>query len=254
MKTKIILFIFSVLVLISCEPQKNSNFENPQQESFDNFLKAKKELEYAQSNEIQKMEFNKKFESELAQYLDSVKIFVNWKGQIKDIKTNEIGQSTQITFEIQYIPEKYREVSFFCSHIVKTENLYSDYVFNRVKSISDYSTVYFDGSIRKNFEGNAVYEYGDMKISYPNYQFILLDISTTKRNDSLSITLKKAIDTDFKVFDLLKLKVLKKISENEWEEKMKDLKLEFIQSTLSETDLQYSKRLRQHLASDFVNE
>lgn len=254
MKTKIILLLFSVLIIVSCEPQRKRSFANQQQESFDNFLKSKKELEYSQSNEIQKKEFNKKFEIELANYLDSIGIFVNWKGQIKDIKTREYGQSTQIEFEILYKPEEYREVSFHCSHIVKTENLTTDFIYNKVKEISDYSTVYFDGFIKKDIEGKVVYDYGDMNISYPNYKFNIIDINVMPKSDTLSVSLKNAIVVDFQVIDLLNQKFQKSISEKEWERKTKDLNFDFVQSKLSNDEKQYSQRIRQCLVNDFMYE
>lgn len=254
MKTKIILLILSVLFFVSCEPQRKNNFENQQQESFDNFLKSKKELEYSQSNDIQKKEFNNNFEIELANYLDSIGIFVNWKGQIKDIKTSEYGQSTRIEFEILYKPEEYREVSFNCSQIVKTEDLATDFFYNKVKEISDYSTVYFDGFIKKDIEGKVVYDYGDMHISYPNYEFNIIDISTKPKSDTLSVSLKNAIVVDFQVIDLLKQKFQKRISEKEWERKTNDLNFDFVQSKLTNGEKQYSRSIRQCLVNDFMYE
>ena len=105
MKGKIYLLTVLLLFLLSCNTQQNRVSEKTQQQEFNDFLNSKKEMEYRQGNDIQEKEFKKQFEKDLSTYLDSVKLFVNWKGQIKDIKTTEYGQSTLLEFEILYNPE-----------------------------------------------------------------------------------------------------------------------------------------------------
>ncbi|GAT62509.1 hypothetical protein [Paludibacter jiangxiensis] len=254
MKTKIILLFFWVLLSNSCNIQTKKNFENLQQDIFDKFLSAQNNLESLQTNDIQRKEFNEKFETQLAHLIDSIGIFVNWKGEIKDIKTNEVGDFTQITFSINYKPEQYREVSFFCTYNIKTEKKDSDSLYNKLKGISDYSTVYFDGFIKRKNDDKISYDYGEMHTTYPNYQFNILDIGLTSRKDNLSTPLKNAITIDFKIINLMKQNYLKKISDREYKENTKMLNFDQAQAKLTAAEKVYSQRIRQYLVDDFMNE
>jgi hypothetical protein len=256
MKEKISIIILGILLfLYGCDGLNKNKpiFENKQQEDFSSFLKTNEEQNYY-SNDIQKKEFYNKFDKELSSYLDSIKIFTNWKANIKDIKTREIRGYTEISFELYYKPGEYQEISFFCSYLVKSDSLKNDYLYNAVRNISDYSTVYFDGFIKKDKNNNVIYDYGseDIKIAYPNYKFNVVEISNTKNIDSLSQPLKKAIDIDFKVFDLLKQKANKKISSGEWDRRMKSLPINKIESELNPAEKKYILRLRQYLYDDFM--
>lgn len=247
-------------ILIGVFSCKNSlerpKFENPTQVKFDNFLKQKESAQYDASNDIQKNEFLEKYDAELSALTDSIKIFVNWQGQIEDIKTNEYGKSTEVSCKIKYKPEEYREITFYCSYVLETSNLKTDSLFNRLKRIGDFSNVYFDGFIVKNIGNKLVYEGYDitLKLTYPNFKFNLLNVSEKKRENNLSKSLTNAVNTNFKVFELLKQKVNKTITEKEWKTKTKDLELEKIESALKPEEKEYSKLIKKYLASDFLNQ
>jgi hypothetical protein len=252
MKKKIIFLLFSVVIIFGCTPQRKSYFENFQQESFDIFLKSYKEMSHHKLNEIQKNELNKYFELELANYLDSIGIFVNWKGVIKNIKAREYDQATKIEFEIYYKPEEYRDVSFYCSHIVETQNLDSDYIYNKVKEIPEYSIVYFDGFIERDMDGKVVYEYGDLNMSYPNYKFKAIDLNLIPKIDTLPTNLKKAIDANFYFFKLLKQQYKKNITIEDFDKKAKEMNNNSIQSLLTDEEKQYFQRVVQSLLWDIM--
>jgi len=230
----------------------NSKFNNPQQKIFDDFLRQKKDFSSC-SNDIQKKEYIKKIEADLSNFLDTVKVFVNWKGKINNIEASEffglikIAGWTNITFEISYEPEEYRKVCFKCSHIVETDKLNEDYIYNQVKNISNSSTVYFDGFINRDFDGKVVY-YGyksdDLQISYPEYKFNILKINT-KPVDTLSTELKNMIDANFKIMDLAKQKHQKEITEKEFKARLKELKT--LQPELSEKEKEYGHQMLQYL-------
>jgi len=257
MKGKIYLLTVLLLFLLSCNTQQNRVSEKTQQQEFNDFLNSKKEMEYRQGNDIQEKEFKKQFEKDLSTYLDSVKLFVNWKGQIKDIKTTEYGQSTLLEFEILYNPEKYREITFECSHIIKTVELDSDYLYNKVKNLSNYSTIYVDGFIKRKMDNSVSYYMEglfDQHISYPHYKFNVVKINEDLKADTLSDNLQRAISIDFEIMDLFKQEFQKKINQKERDEKAKSLQFDSIQSVLTEDEKQYSQRIRQYLLNDFMNE
>lgn len=257
MKNKMYLFAVSMLFLVSCDIQTGKINEKTQQQKFNEFLNSKKEMEYRQGNDIQKKEFKKQFEKDLVTYLDSVKMFLNWKGKIKDIKTKEYGNSTLLEFEIYYEPQEYREITFECSHIIKTADLDSDYLYNEVKSLSNYSTIYVDGFIKRKMDNSVSYymeSLFDQHISYPHYKFNVVKINKELKTDTLSNNLQRAISIDFEVMDLFKQEFQKKINKKERDEKVKSLQFDSIQSTLTENEKQYSQRIRQYLLNDFMNE
>jgi len=245
------------LFFTSCNTQTDRGPAKTQQEDFGTFLKSKGVMERSQGNDIQKKEFSKQFEADLAGYLDSVKLFVNWKGQIKDIKTSEYGNSTLLEFEIVYSPEKYIKITFECSHLVKTVDLESDYLFNEVKNMSNFSYVFVDGYIKRKAD-NSVYYYLESlfsnKISYPHYRFNVVKISKMLSVDTLSNNLQKAIVVDFEMIDLFRKEFKKEITKKEREDMARSLQFDSIQSMLLDEEKLYSQRFRQSLLNDFVSE
>lgn len=258
----LIKFIFVLLVVVAtiftgCEPSA-VKFENQQQQNFDDFLAKKREMSHRQANDIQKKEFYNEFEKELFNYIDSVKLFVNWRGTIKDIKTKESGKSTAIEFEINYKPEEYREVTFKCTHLVETANLDNDYIYNQVKNMRNYSTVYFDGLIRTKNQNQVYYNMRsvgeDLNIPYPKYQFWIVDIGTVKRNDNLSNNLQDAVDFCYKMIEPLKLQFINKISKSESDNIFNSLSPEFenLKSQLTEEEKSYIDRINTCLVYNFM--
>lgn len=207
-------------VLTSCNlSSNNQKFENKSQAKFDDFLNTNRQKELSMGNEIQTKEFLKKFDISIVEYLDSNKLFVGWKGTIDKIEISEDDGLTKISCEIKYKPEEYREITFKCFHKIKASELDSDMLYNKIKNISNYSTVYFDGYIPISNKKVIYYTSSDdtnLRVAYPDYLFHLLNISEQKRPDTISNNLKKNIDL---VMDLtrtgLKLKD-KSISKKEW--------------------------------------
>lgn len=245
------------MIAFSCKnpSTEENNYENQVQGEFDAFLKLKVSNEYVAINDIQKKEFFEKYDNELTSFIDTNKVFVNWKAQIEDIKTNDYGNSTEVSCKLSYKPEEYREVSFYCSYVVENSKLKTDSLYNKIKKIRDFSTVYFDGFIVKNLNNKVVYVNDDdesLKLSYPNFKFNLLNISEKKRKNALSKNLNNAVNINFKVFELLKQKVNKTITEKEWKRKTEDLGLEKMEKSLNPEEKQYSNLIKQYLVSNFM--
>ncbi|KAB1158135.1 hypothetical protein [Flavobacterium luteum] len=253
-KTLIILTL--AIIAISCKNPSitENNYENQVQGKFDAFLKLKVSKEYDAINDIQKKEFFEKYDNELSSLIDTNKVFVNWQAQIEDIKTNDYGKSTEVSCKLSYKPEEYREVSFYCSYVVENSKLKTDSLYNKIKKIGDFSTVYFDGFIVKNLDNKVVYVNDDesLKLSYPNFKFNLLNITEKKRENTLSKNLNNAVNINFKVFELLKQKVNKTITEKEWKRKTEDLGLEKMEKSLNPEEKKYSNLIKQYLVSDFM--
>lgn len=137
-----------IIALLSCtnpSSVKSSPYNN-QQTAFDRFLSDRNSHKYDIGNDIQEAEFMKQFEQDLFNYVDSVKLFVNWTGTIDNISTIETDNNiTRVKFTIYYEREQFRKVKFNCLYFVDNDSLETDHIYNTVKNISNYSTVYFDG-------------------------------------------------------------------------------------------------------------
>nr|WP_288837041.1 hypothetical protein [uncultured Flavobacterium sp.] len=254
MTARFLTVLFFAIVSSCRNFQIENSFQNKTQERFDNFLKGMKEKEYSASNDIQKMEYFRNFDTSLSRFLDSNKVFVNWNGTISNIKTREVDTVTIISCDISYNPEEYREVSFHCDHAVATSKVNYDTLYQKLKNISNFSTVFFDGYIIRDIDDKVLYDYGsdDLKVAYPNYKFNLLNITKESHCDTLSANLQQVINLNFQVVDLLKQKVKKVITDKEWEKQTKALNLDDLEDKLTPPEKAYSTRLKQYLFSDFL--
>ncbi len=259
---KIILLIMATILpilFIGCEQITGAKIENKQQQYFNDFLTKKALSYYNQGNDIQKKDFYNKFEIELFNFIDSVRLFINWKGEINDIKTEESGESTILSFKISSQPEKYIKATLYSTHLVNTDSLKQDYIYNKVKNIPNSSTVYFDGFIRTNNKDEIDYYMDwenniDLIIAYPNYRFWITDIGTTNRNDSLSVGLQAANDFNYKMIEPLKSAYMNKISKAESEKRFNELLPEFkmLKSKLTDEEKLYNERLNTCLVYNFL--
>lgn len=188
-----ILTVFLSIVFESCVESSKEKLENQQQQSFAEFLAKYDKLSYDQVNDIQKEEFEKEFEKQLEYYLDTTKIFMNWKGQIDNIKVNEYENSKEIAFDIKYVPEQNHEITFEISYIVNNDSLSTDYIYNKIKTIANTNTVYFDGFISRQIDNSINYHMPslfDQHIDYPHYNFNVLDINIQPKEKLSPILVK----------------------------------------------------------------
>ncbi|MDD3019477.1 MAG: hypothetical protein PHX61_00690 [Alphaproteobacteria bacterium] len=252
------LMCICIFAFYSCAQTHYFKPDNKQQEDFDNFLKKKCEASYSQNNDIQEKEYINLFEKELFNYIDSIGLFVNWEGVISDIKTQEIGNTTELSFVIGYQPEQYRKIEFHCLHLVSTDSLSNDYIFNTVKNMPNYMIVHFDGFIRTKNNGVVDYYLGnsgdDLNISYPDYDFWVIDISPEKRSDTLSSKLRNAVNIAYKINEPLKAKYLGLITDEESQKQFDELLPKFNQAKqeLTIAEKQYIQRLNTCLTYNYL--
>ena len=108
----LLLIVFALCGCVGTPTQANKKFSNVQQENFDNMLARNKDKSYRLGNKILEKEFNDSVKLAMGEYMDSVKLFVNWKAQIQNINSRETGKSIALSFELEYAPEQYRKVTF----------------------------------------------------------------------------------------------------------------------------------------------
>ena len=260
---KVTLLCTMFALVISLSSCVDSNVKragyNDQQAAFDKFLSAKNKHKFDSQNDIQKAEFYKQFESDLYNYVDSVKLFVNWIGRIEGISTRNVGKnSTQVKFTIYYTPEEYRRVSFNCLYVVDNDSLETDHIYNTVKNISNGSSVYFDGFIRTTNHNTVKYDFhspGDeLNLPYPDYDFFIIEVGTTNRGDSLSTNLQTAVEIAYRISEPLKLNYQKKISNAEEKARLKAIEPDFkvAKAKLTKEEKNYLNRLTNALAMNFL--
>lgn len=253
-----VLAVILPTLFAGCEQNSMKKFDNPQQQAFDDFLAKKRESSYRQNNDIQKKEYYNQFEKELFSYVDSVGLFVNWQGIIEKIETTESGNTTALKFSITYQPEQYRKITFRCTHLITTDSLNTDYVYNTVKNMPNYTVVYFDGFIRT--KNNDEIDYymssagSDLNISYPDYEFWITDISPEKRDNLLSPKMQNAVSVAYKINNPLKKQYMGLITKEESDRQFSELLPSFNQakSELTDSEKQYIQRLNTCLTYNYL--
>lgn len=249
-----------VLLLCGCNAHNNNagrKFSNIQQNNFDKMLSANNKKFNTLGNKILENEFNDSVKLAIGKYMDSVKLFVNWKANIQRINSDDTGtKSIVLSFVLKYSPEEYREVSFDVNYIIPKDSVNSDKIYQTIKNISDYSTVYFDGFIRTKANGEAYYNsYSDDIIhSYPDFNFFIVDINTESKGDTLPDNLKKAVDLSFEAIEPLKLKFRKEISKEESNKRIGKIapKFQAAKDILTKDERAYIDRLTQALTLNFL--
>lgn len=180
---KYFIYTMAVVLLVSCgsrNPQATQSEvkQNPLVE----YLQQYKGKNYDAGNSIQRDELWQEREDGLVILQDSVGVFNNLKGRIKDITAQEVRDSKVVEFRVEIEPEKYFEITLECSHIVHKDSLESDSLYQIVKGLSNYSTVYVDGAIAVTSKGkaaNASWGDKDLQFSYPKYKFNIVSLSTS---------------------------------------------------------------------------
>lgn len=197
MKGQIIFALIALIGISSCVTQGTKQNQTQSTQDLVSFFKTYKNQEYKVGNDIQKEELYAEREKALQHYVDSVAILTNLQGKISDISLSdsESGKSKILTYEISVKPEEYFELTFECANIISIDSLKNDYLYNKIKAISNYSTVYFDGIISIDAKTNLPRSeaYGiDLAFSYPKYKFHVVDLSTIQL-DTLSSQLRMSV-------------------------------------------------------------
>ncbi|MCM1066732.1 MAG: hypothetical protein NC418_04050 [Muribaculaceae bacterium] len=261
----IILSIVVVLITTifsSCIPSssnRTSMFPNPQQQQFDDMLARfnNDDSKYI-GNKIKKQEFLDSVRHATFEYVDSVKLFVNWKGNISHIDSDKYGNSTALTFDINYKPKQYREVTFKCTYILPNDSLETDELYQYVKSLDGYETVYFDGFIRTLSDNTVKYSSyltsDDLFLPYPKFEFFIIDVSKTPKDNILSEDMQRAVDLTFEVIEPLKANFRKEISKKEMTARINGIapKYDEAKSKLTTSQRNYIQRLSQACSYNFL--
>lgn len=180
MKGYILLTLSVIISLCSCDPMTEKPQYLPQQEAFHSFLKQQNSKYNKQGSEIKKSEFLDEHDKVLSQYLDSIKTFKDWRGQVTSMRVFdwETDSLKDINFYIEIKPEEYFEITLCCKYRVSLSDLATDSLYNQLKQIPDNSIIYFDGHIKRDEQNRVTYDdIGDRHkescLSYLRYRFVV---------------------------------------------------------------------------------
>lgn len=181
---KLSLFITLVL-LVSCGSRNNQVVQNEEKTNpLVEYLQQYKNKKNDAVNDIQRDELWQEREDGIVVLQDSLGVFNNLKGRINNITARDVRNSKVVEFGIEIKPEEYFEITLKCSHIVHKDSLGSDSLYQTVKGLSNYSTVYVDGAIAVTSKGkvanaSASWSEKDLQLSYPTYNFNIVSLSTS---------------------------------------------------------------------------
>ena len=258
---KLIIKAFSfILIVLSCSCVNTSNtrrFYNIQQEEFDKILTTNRIKASTLKNKVLEKEFSDSIKLVIGKHMDSTKLFVNWKANIKDISSKEnSNKSVALSFVLEYYSEDYSTVSFHVDYVIPKDSLSSDKIYQTVKKIDENTSVYFDGFIRTktNGETHDIIYSNNLFYGYPDFQFFIIDIGLRSKGDTLSDNLRKAVYLTYEAIDPIKLNFRKKISKKESDRRAKQIapKLKDSMDVLTDDERAYIKRLYEALIFNYL--
>lgn len=251
-----------LLLLFSCQDQQQKKIEpeNIQQDKFINFLMKSCENYGNQGNDIQRREYFNQFEKDIISLSDSIGIFNNWKGAIKEIKTFDWSSqnSTELDVEIEIKLSEYKELTLISKRFFSNKNIDSNLTYRQLKNLTTGSPVYFDGFLARDKENKINYDIlfssnNEDKICDPDINFYLVSISKDKLNFTSSDNFKKVNNIQLNTWKVMEDRVDKKITETQFKNKLNEFKkqAEPMVSSFTPEEKEYMQSLTDCLGSQF---
>ncbi len=257
---KLYLVLFTLLAMYGCvESNTPPVVINAQQREFADIHNRNYKQHLRLGNDILKSEFDDSVKLAMGKYMDSVKLFVNWKAKIWGIKCREITRKyNELHFWLScHNPSSSAYITFVVDYMLPKDSLDSDKIYNIVKNVSDDSTVYFDGFIKTKANGEAKYEqfsFENMHL-FSNYAFSIVDITTSPKCDTLSTNLQNAIDLYVQVTDIADLYAQNKLSEKDFHRRGKAIfsQIDKVREGLTEEEWEYARRFGSLYLENFAH-
>lgn len=223
-----------LILLLGCQSPtetKKLESENTQQAHFLSFMTKTCDVYRKQSNDIQRREYFNQFEKDIIKLSDTLGIFSNWKGTIKEIKTFDWSSqnSTELDVEIEIKLSEYQEITFISKRFFSNKNIDSNLTYRQLKNLTTGSTVYFDGFIARDGDNKIDYDIlmsSDKrdKICDPDMKFYIISIGKNKLQFTTTDTFKKVNTIQMNIWKTMEDKVSKKITETQFNNKLKNYK------------------------------
>lgn len=222
-----------------------------EQEKFAQMLENSKEKRPRIGNNIKEKEYCDSIQNSWIEYMDSIKLFVNWKGRIKSINSEECGnQFVILSFALEHGEDYDPSYTFKVHYVLPKDSITTDKIYQTVKSVDDNSLVYYDGFIRKKSEGklHTYFDDDDYKMyNNPEFEFLVKDVNTKSKGDTLTYNLRNAIELSYIAKRNLNMNGKRKISKMNL-----DMQLDAIEpyykeakGLLTQEELSYIDRLTQ---------
>lgn|SRR5690554_3391447 len=252
---KLSVIIIICALVISCvekAPKKAYFNSESQNEFYNKVIRLTKVKDSIGINSILINEITATKEKNLEIWLDSIKLFTNWTGKISGIGQSQGETHTNLRFKIEF-PEgaSYSsEMKFHINYIVHNDSLQNDLVYNNVKGMSNFTSVYFDGFVKRYPSGGIKYDYVGGNY-YDSYEFNILSISENPIKEH-SKELDREIEKEFEIIDILKDYADNKITDKEFKNKVDKNRNDSDLNELNDYERNYVLRLRQQLIRDFL--
>ncbi|MDH6354501.1 hypothetical protein M2132_000829 [Dysgonomonas sp. PH5-45] len=198
MKKLIFAIACAACVLSACnnkktaeEPQTYAQFQNEEQNRFCSLIDA------SLNGKMKPAELEEK----MLGFIDSMVVFNNWKGTIKDVNIKDElklefkeNYDKILSFTITVKDSGKVDQDFYYARRIPFKKVKTDHIYNTVKDLTNGTEVYFDGIV----------EQIGFKISYKNdtaatktlpaMDFTVTDISTAERPQALSTNVKRVVE------------------------------------------------------------
>lgn len=247
------------MLFTSCNytPQDSDQIrQNPHQELFKKFLIKSRDEYIGIGNVIQKREFEIEFCNQFEDVVDSIGVFSNWTGILKNLLTADLasGSMTEISFDIEVELSDNQKLTLNSKEIYFSDSLMTNLIYRQLKNLQDNSVVYFDGFIEKDREHKSKfsnYGFADL-ISQPALNFSIVSIS---KNPILteSTTFKKRFELESKFWKLIQSKEKGKIDEKVFKEKNDEYQSQIKLINCSADELEYFKSLRYKILDQLLS-
>lgn len=269
MKVNIALLILPTLFVISCtDSPKKQKKEVREQDKFIELVSQSIDSinSCVSSNPIElekrkdkRTYYNKQFFKLISNFADSNLIIKNWNGVVRrfDYLKKEKSSFILLDIIIEYKGNKHLNClndKIILQSIYDVDNTLkdTDIVFNNMAKINENSNVYIEGFFNRSMNG-----YISVGNNLSEFDFTILNISTSPTNDSMSINLKEAINRKFDEMKILGRGMLKGKTEKEIIKECAYLNKDSITNTLNSSENQYIDRIERayitNLAKEYVN-
>lgn len=193
--------IGGIITLFDKSEQTPLSFADKQKESFmiEYYNYGKEVLN--RSNSISRQEYIDSVHLALGQHMDSIMLLVDWRAEISYISLDrsEKSNNDKLSFNLTMYPDSvnlfnYHKTVFDVNYVFPTSKESTDKIYQTVKNLKEYSTVYFDGFIRQYTGGLKPKGEYSIDTNNPSFDFFITDIKVgDQHNPTLSESLFEAI-------------------------------------------------------------
>lgn len=269
MKTIFYLLLFTILMSSCNNPNSNVKKEIKAQDIFIELVSQRIDSINScvstnpiqiEKNKNKKRYYSRQYYNIISQYADSAQIINNWTGKVVNFEYKK-GEESSFIFldvEIEYNGNNYK-VSYPNDRII-LKSIYTidndskgeDVVFNNMSNINENSNVYLTGYFNRSMNGHI-----SVGERLNEFNFTILNISTSPIVDTISDNTRKAIGIKFKEMKIIGMGILNKKTERQIKKETLYLNMDSTKATLTNDGKNILDKIEQsyllNIAREYVN-